>query len=261
VKDYYSILGVARTATDEEIKKAYRRLASQHHPDKGGDKAQFQAVQEAYSVLSDSQRRQDYDNPRSQAHFAAGPGFNFDDIFGMFGVNMRQHQARSPRLNIWIGLEDVARGGARVIALQMNNTVSNVEINIPVGITDGDTIRYPQLSPDGGDLVITFRVKPDARWHRDGRNLTVDQEVVIWDLILGTDITLRDIIGTELRLTIPPRTQPGSLLRLRGRGLPSSSMPGRHGGPAGDLLVRVQARIPNDIDQEIIDAIRLSQKQ
>ena len=102
MKDYYSTLGVARTATDDEIKRAYRKLASQHHPDKGGDKAQFQAVQEAYSVLSDAQRRQEYDNPRSQAHFAAGPGFNFDDIFGMFGVNMRQHQARSPRLNIWM---------------------------------------------------------------------------------------------------------------------------------------------------------------
>ena len=88
----------------------------------------------------------------------------------------------------------------------------------------------------------------------------MDQEVVIWDLILGTDITMRDIMGTELRLTIPPRTQPGSLLRLRGRGLPGSTMPGRHGGPAGDLLVRVQARIPNDIDQNLLDAIRLSQK-
>jgi DnaJ-class molecular chaperone len=129
-----------------------------------------------------------------------------------------------------------------------------------VGISDGDTIRYPQLSPDGGDLVITFRVKPDTRWHRDGKNLTVDQEVIIWDLILGTDITMRDIMGTELRLTIPPRTQPGSLLRLRGRGLPASSMPGQHGGPAGDLLVRVQARIPDNIDQNLLDAIQLSQK-
>jgi DnaJ-class molecular chaperone len=84
--------------------------------------------------------------------------------------------------------------------------------------------------------------------------------VIIWDLILGTDITMRDIMGTELRLTIPPRTQPGSLLRLRGRGLPGSTMPGRHGGPAGDLLVRVQARIPNDISEDLLAAIRLSQK-
>ena len=85
MKDHYATLGIGRGASDAEIKRAYRRLASQHHPDKGGDTARFQAVEEAYRILSDPAARQEYDNPRPQAHFSA-TGFNLDEIFTMFGT-------------------------------------------------------------------------------------------------------------------------------------------------------------------------------
>lgn len=178
-----------------------------------------------------------------------------DEIFNMFGVNVQQRNA-SARIALWISLEDVARGGPRVVALQAGNSVSNVEIDIPVGVNDGDTIRYPRLSPNGHDLVITYRVKPDPRWQRDGRNITTERPVDLWDMILGCEIPVTDLTGATLMLSVPPRTQPGSTLRLRGRGIPAGNMPGRGGGPAGDLFVKVQARLPNTISDELLAAIQ-----
>ena len=257
MKDYYQILGVPKNASEDDIKRAFRRQAMQHHPDRGGDQNRFQEINEAYATLSDPQRRAEYDNPASRIHMGPmGSGFNMDEIFSMFGVNMRQRQ-NTARISLWITLEDVARGGPKVIALQVGNSVNNAEIQIPPGINDGDTIRYPRLSPDGQDLVITYRIKPDPRWQRDGRNVITERAVDLWDLILGCETPVVDLLGTTLMLTVPPRTQPGAMLRLRGRGLPPSSVPGHHsGGPAGDLFIRVQARIPDTISEELLAAIR-----
>ncbi len=262
MKDYYQILGVNRSATEDEIKRAYRRLASQHHPDKGGDKARFQEVQEAYGVLGDAQKRQEYDNPKPQFNFSAGghPGFDFNEIFEMFGVNPRRQQQGQARISIWIGIEDVARGGPRIIALQMNGQVHNVEIDVPAGLNDGDTIRYAKLAPGGHDLVVSYRIRPDFRWEREGKDITTEQSVNIWDLILGCEIIIQDPAGRELMLTVPPRTQPGSKLRVRGRGLPARQLPGDAvNSVAGDLFVRIQARLPDNIPEEVISVIKQNQ--
>jgi curved DNA-binding protein len=264
VKDYYKTLGVDRTATPEQIKQAYRRLASQHHPDKGGDTAQFQEIQEAYATLSDDAKRSMYDrggNP-NQAHFHSGPGFDFDAIFNIFGADLRGQRRTSPRLELWIGLEDVATGGSRTVSLQVNGAVSNVEINIPPGIQNGDTVRYPGLAPGGQDLIIVYRIKPHARWQTDGINIVAEHVVDIWDLILGGSMTVQDLTGNELLLTIPPETQPGAMLRARGRGLPARQLPGdRVSAHRGDLLVKVRARIFGPVDPAIVDAIRKSRGQ
>ena len=260
MKDYYQILNIPRTASADEIKRAYRRLASQHHPDKGGDTARFQEVEEAYRVLGDANRRQEYDNPRPTFNFNRGaPGFNLDEIFNMFGADFRHDNRSGPvaRLSLWVDLEDVVRGGPRSVALQVGNRVTSVEINIPPGIEDGDSIRYPGLSPNGSDLVIHYRIKPNPRFEKDNRNLICQHEISIWDLVLGCEITVIDAVGTTLALTVPPGTQPNSLLRIRGRGIPASTLPGRTPNLApGDLMVRMVARIPNNIDPEIIEVIR-----
>lgn len=263
MKDYYKILGVDRAATPDQIKQAYRRLASQHHPDKGGDTAQFQEIQEAYATLSDDAKRNMYDRGgNSNTQFHSGPGFDFDAIFNIFGADLRGQRRSSPRLELWIGLEDVATGGSRTVSLQVNGTVSNVEINIPPGIQNGDTVRYPGLAPGGQDLIIVYRIKPHARWQTDGTNLVAEHVVDIWDLILGGDITVQDLTGNELLLTIPPETQPGAMLRARGRGLPARQLPGdRVSTNRGDLLVKVRARIFGPVDPAIVEAIRKSRSQ
>ena len=260
--DHYATLGVAKTATAAEIKQAFRKLASQHHPDKGGDTAKFQAIQAAYAVLGDEQKRAEYDNPRPQFGGFGGMGghdVNLNDIFSqMFGgMNMRgQRQPQTPRISLWITLEDVARGGPKIVALQVGSRVSNVEVSIPAGINDGDTVRYAKLSPDGNDLVITFRIKPDSVWRRDGKNITTERIVSVWTLITGGEIVVTDLTGANLALTIPARTQPGSLLRARGRGLPGNSLPGQYSGNNGDLFVKLEAQLPATISDNLINAIQ-----
>ena len=148
MKDYYNILGVDRSATSDDIKRAYRKLASQHHPDKGGDTARFQEIQEAYATLSDDSKRQQYNNPAAQFNFGGtGSQFNFDEIFNIFGADLRGHRKSAPRMSLWISLADVMTGGPRSLSLQTNNSSTNVEINIPKCINDGDTVRYPGLAP------------------------------------------------------------------------------------------------------------------
>jgi DnaJ-class molecular chaperone len=130
-----------------------------------------------------------------------------------------------------------------------------VEIEIPLNINDGDTVQYPKTGPMGMDLLITFRIHPNPRWERQGLNLITEQAISVWDLILGAEIPVRDVLGNTLSVTLPPKTQPGTMFRLRERGLRQRS------GNSGDLLVRVQATIPENIPESIVDAIAQTRNQ
>ena len=257
MKDYYSTLGVARTATPDEIKKAYRKLASQHHPDKGGDTAKFQEIEEAYRVLSDPDQRAAHDNPRPDfggfgfRQQGAQP-FDFDNIFNMFGAQFNQQQRRpaQARMSLWIQLSDAASGGKRTVSVGSHSGSQIVEIDVPLGVEDGASVMYPGLAPGGVDLIVTFRIHPNPKWQREGFNLYTDQKVDIWTLITGGDITVKDILNRELNVAIPPMTQPGQILRCRGRGLPDRSR------NPGDMMIRLQAEIPRNIPEDLLALIR-----
>jgi len=270
MSDFYSTLGVDRGATPDEIKRAYRRAASAHHPDKGGDKNKFQEIEEAYRTLSDPQKRQQYDNPAPQGFsFEFGPGgvgpggFDFSSIFDMFGARFqpghpahpqqqRQHQTR---MSLWIRLEDVAQGGRRPVTIGTQHGTMTVEIDIPLGINDGDHVQYAKIGPNNTDLIVNFRIHPHPKWQRNGLNLMVEHPVSVWDCLTGGETQVTDILGNQLALTIPQLTQPNSLLRLKGRGLPNRQ------GPAGDLLVKINARMPSFIDPKLVEQIKLYQKK
>lgn len=247
----YQTLGVDRTASAEQIKRAYRKLASQHHPDRGGDTATFQQIQAAYDVLGDQQKRQQYDNPAPQFNHGPG-GFDFNNIFNMFGARF-QHNGQAPpqqvRMSLWITLADVAQGGRRTVSLGQ----TTIEIEIPLGINDGDSVQYANIGPGGSSLVVNYRIHPHPRWQRQGLNLTQDETVNIWDLILGGETVVRDIQGNNLNMAIPTHTQPGTVLRLKGRGLRDRS------GAVGDLFVRMQARLPDSIAPELLACIAQNQ--
>jgi DnaJ-class molecular chaperone len=256
VKNYYQILGVEKTATADQIKQAFRRQASQHHPDKGGNTQQFQEIQEAYSVLGNEASRAEYDNPKPQFSGFPGGGFNMHDIFGqMFG----QHAGQSPRRNhvrmtVWITLLDVAQGGSRTVNVGTSAGSSTVQIEIPKGINDGDNVQYGGVGPNGVDLIVQFRVRPDSRWRREVLNLYCEHRVPIWDLILGAETEVVNILGHQLVVCVPPSTQPGTTMRLKGHGLQD-----RH-GQTGDLMLRIQGEIPKTIAPEIVAAIQQYQE-
>jgi curved DNA-binding protein len=257
--DYYAALGVPRTATADEIKQAFRRLASQHHPDKGGDTQKFQAIQEAYAILGDEQKRAEYNNPRPQfSGFQGHPGgVNINDIFGqMFGHGFAQQprQRSHVRMSLTITLHDVATGGKRTVSLGTAQGISAVEIEIPQGINDGDNVHYEGIGPGGSDLVVQYRVQPDRTWQRQDLNLITDTRVSIWDIILGTELHITTITGDILSANIPARSQPGVTLRLRGRGLTNRN------GTVGDIMVRVQAFVPDSISPELLAAIQAHHK-
>ena len=251
MKDYYGILGVPKTAPEAEIKRAYRRLASQHHPDKGGDTARFQEIEEAYRVLSDSAARQEYDNPRPHPHFGSA-AFNLDEIFNMFGTRFQQ-QTRQPvaNLQLWITIQDLANPGPRVIAVSSPYGQSQIEIQIPAGIRDGDSVRYPRVAPGQQDLVITYRVRSDPAWQRDNNHVITDQVIDVWQAMLGGQVRVPTLRGTDIELTVPAMTQPGTMLRVRGHGLP-----GRNGATAGDMLVRIAVRLPENVPDSLLEEIR-----
>jgi curved DNA-binding protein len=264
--DHYATLGVARTASADEIKRAFRKLASQHHPDKGGDTKKFQEIQAAYETLGDEQKRAEYDNPRPQfSGFQGHPGgVNINEIFGQmfgqggmhFGQGFAQQARRNHvRMTLWISLLDVATGGKRTISLGTQQGTSTVEIDVPQGIMDGDNVQYEGIGPGGADLVIQFRVHPNSQWQRQDLNLITERTIGLWDLILGADLEIQTITGRNLTTKVPPKTQPGTSLRLKGQGLTNRN------GQNGDLFVRVQVLIPDVIAPEIIAAIQNSQNK
>ena len=256
--DHYATLGVPKTAAADEIKKAYRKLASQHHPDKGGDTKKFQEVEEAYRTLSDPEKRAQYDTPQTNFNFrSGGPGaghdpFDMDAIFNMFGAKVNAHSPRQSfqRMTLWIKLDDVVTGGARTVSVTSNLGASTIEIHVPEGIEDGANIRYPGIGPGNADLVVQFRIHPHPIWSRQGNDLFAKHDASFWELITGIDTVVHDLKGRAMTVTIPPMTNPNTTLRLRGLGLRSSNR------TTGDIMIKLNAVMPDHIPDEILDILK-----
>jgi DnaJ-class molecular chaperone len=268
-RDYYEALGVPRNASEDQIRTAFRKLARQSHPDVNpGDKGaeeRFKEINEAYSVLSDSQKRKQYDalgpNWKQGAEFRPPPGWagtrgqnrnvrvefgdvgdigDFSDFFeSMFGGGTRgagqRRRSAVAEAEARISLEEAHRGTTRRVSLPgPDGRPQTVEIRIPPGVSDGDVIR-------AGDVLVTVAIEP----HRDFKNLgngnlEVDLTVPPWQAALGARVRVPTIDG-PVEMTIPPNTHTGQRLRLRGQGIQ------RQGGSRGDQYVRVQIDNPRTL--------------
>jgi curved DNA-binding protein len=262
--NHYHTLGIDKSATQEDIKKAYRKLASIHHPDKGGDTSTFQKIQAAYEILSNPQKRADYDNPQGfSSGFSQGfPGgfqFNaqgFEDFFqGFFknqGQNFNQQRHQIFKTTLIVTLEQVHFGGGQTIQIQTNTGVKTIDVEIPKGIPEGGQIKLPNII-DNGILIVEFRTQKHLHYHRNNNDLVSNFPVSVLDLIVGTTMEFKPISGSIVEVIIPPKTQPNVHLRLAGQGLPIYNT-----GSFGDQILLIKPYIPVTIDEAIISAINMA---
>ncbi|MCG2691318.1 J domain-containing protein [Microgenomates group bacterium] len=280
-RDFYEVLGVSKTGSAAELKKAYRQLALKYHPDrnKAADAAEkFKEISEAYEVLSNPQKRQNYDQfghaafDPSQGFGAGGfgsadartyrqgpftytyttggaPGGGFDfggfsdpfEIFeSFFGGGSPFRQARQlPRYGLTIDFMEAAKGCQRTLVHQGREYT----IKIPAGSDDGTRIRFE-------NFYITIEVRPDRRFKRDGLDIFIDEPISFSQAALGSVVIVPTIDG-ELKLKVRPGTQSGTLVRLRGQGMPvlrGGGLPRRQAG-RGDQYVRLIINIPEHLSR------------
>lgn len=285
-KDFYQILGVSKSITDAELKKAYRKLARKYHPDSNpGDaaaEAKFKEISEAYSVLSDAEQRAEYDQIRAMgtggARFTsgggAGQGFDdmfggmfgggrgghystqgggqsYEDIFSMFGGGPRGPQpGRDVQASTTLDFETAVNG--HTVTLQAPS--GTVKVKIPAGVADGQKIKVRgkgEPSPNGGpagDIILTIAVRKHPVFERDGQNLRLKLPVTFSEAALGATVEVPTLGGAPVKLKIQPGTPSGRVLRVKGRGVTSSK-------GVGDLLAEVQVVVPAHLSDEAREAL------
>jgi curved DNA-binding protein len=306
-KDYYRSLGVARDASEADIKKAFRKLAREHHPDVARDKKtaeeKFKEINEAYEVLGDPAKRKKYDQLGAQwksgAEFRAPPGWEgggwtdfqgaepgefrfggtgFSDFFERFfggrgGVEgldevLRRAENRRRRpgtaseargqdfeSDILVTLGEVVHGSIRPVSLQRRNSQTGTvethtfKVRIPPGVQEGQRIRVPGQGGEGsgrsgaGDLYLRVRVAAHPDFQVRGADLIHELDLAPWEAVLGANVSV-PTLGSAVTVRIPPGTQNGQQLRVRGRGLPQGE------GDPGDLYVVVKIETPASLTPE-----------
>lgn len=269
-KDYYAVLGVEPGSGENEIKQAFRRLARKYHPDVSKEKGaedRFKAINEAYEVLRDKEKRAQYDALRAGGYragqdFRPPPGYGADGGFGdgfgsgafsdffeaFFGAKARQRASgagTSPgsrggararpredqRLGVAIPLESAYAGGT----VRIDVVGREFEVKVPAGIRAGQVIRLAGKASGGGDLLLEVDFAPHPQFEVDGRNVLFVLPVAPWDAVLGTTATV-PTLGGPVELKIPKDSDAGLKLRLKGRGLP--------GTPPGDQIVEIEITAP-----------------
>ncbi len=300
-KDYYEILGVPRSASDADIKKAFRKLAREFHPDVARDKKKaeekFKEINEAYEVLSDPAKRKRYDElgadwkagaefrpPPGWETFTGGRGFRgtgsagqeyefhfggtgfsdfFEQLFGSMGrggmggargfggaggFEERDFAARGRDIegDLMVTLDEVVRGSVRSVSVRHNSHTETYQVKIPAGVAEGQRLRVAGRGEAGsgggaaGDLYLRVRLAKHPDFQVDGHNLSYEAELTPWEAVLGTNISV-PTLGDRVNIKIPPGTQNGQKLRVRGRGLPSRD------GAHGDLIVVARIEVPRQI--------------
>lgn len=287
--DYYDILGVNKNASAEEIKKAYRKLALKYHPDHAkGDKAseeKFKKISEAYAVLSDKDKRKQYDTFGSEGfsqRFSQEDifrGFDFSDILREFGIGGRgggvrfsfgsgspygsgspfgnfggqQQQVKGSDLvyELPLTLKEVITGTRKTVSFDHKGQSEKITVKIPKGMITGKKLRLTgkgEASPYGGpagDLFIQSKLIGDPVFSIENNNLVTNRDIKLSEALLGTTLSIPTPDGKELNLKIPPGTRHGTKMRLAGNGLPDMQS-----GMRGDLYVRIHILIPKELNSE-----------
>ena len=283
-RDYYEVLGISKDASDNEIKIAYRKLAIKYHPDRNpGDaeaEAKFKEAAEAYDVLHDPQKRQQYDQfgfdaPGSfggGSPFGAG-GFSMDDIFSMFGDVFGGHgggfggfggggqqapkyRGTDLRLKVRLSLQEVATGVTKKFKVRKDVTCEHCHGS---GAEEGSgTETCQNCHGSAGNIQVYIEEEPNDTFIRDGQNIIYNLLLDFPTAALGGQVDIPTIDGSNVKIKIEPGTQPGKTLRLRGKGLPAVQ---GYGSGIGDLVVHVSIYVPKELTKEekkMIEGMRKS---
>ena len=274
MENHYSTLGVAENATEDEIKKAYRKLASANHPDKGGDTEKFKTIQTAYDVIGNKEKRASYDQMRKNPQGMGG--FRFDssamdrdfppgmeEILRGFGFGF--HSSRQqPRRNkdiqtrIVLDLVDTLEKQTRIVKLKTTNGDElTVNVDIPRGVQSGSTIKYAQLGDNffsslpRGDLYIQIVVREHEKFQVHGYDLAAPIDIDALHAIIGCTQKITVLDGTEFELTIPAGIQSGTKFKVANQGLYHQNQDHR-----GNLYLIVQIKIPTNLTETQIETIK-----
>lgn len=266
--NYYDILGVQKQASPEDLKKAYKQASMKHHPDRGGDAEHFKKVAEAYGILKDPQKRQQYDNPQhsfnSQQFQGGGHAFDINDIMSQFGFGGgmgpgARQQMRNQDITIGcdVSIEEVFNGKNIIANYRLNNgREQTIDIQIPQGVRQGDKIRYAgmgqhdiqQVRP--GDLYVQIVIKGTNDYEVNGLDLITTKRINTLALITGCVIRISVPGGSSVNLNIPGGTPPNTTLKITGKGLLN------RGGNSGNVLVKIVGQTPSGLDQEDLNIIK-----
>jgi len=296
-RDYYETLGVTKAASQDEIKKAFKKLARQYHPDVAKDQPdaeeRFKAVNEAYEVLGDAEKRRKYDTlgpgweqgqdfggysghpggGQYEYHFGGSTGFSdfFESMFGgrgggdpfsaYGGGRGRRPRSSQPtagediEADLLVRIEEIMHGSTREVRLarptadgQRGKEIT-IRVKIPKGISGGQRIRCGGMGYPGanggpeGDLYLRVRLERHPLYRPDGHDLDTDLVLAPWEVVLGAGVTIPTPHG-DVKMTVKPGSQPGTKLRLRGKGLPN----GKEG--YGDLYVTLVVEFPDSVGEE-----------
>lgn len=284
-KDYYEILGVDRNATEAEIKKAYRKLARQYHPDiNPGNKAaeaRFKEINEAYEVLSDKEKRAKYDRfGRDWQRYQEMPGFGgfgaggfgaadfadiFETLFGGRGVRSNvTYRAKGQDIEqpVDITLEEAFSGTQRTLQVQSaNGALRSITVKIPPGVDTGSRVRIAGEGAPGigggprGDLYLVINVLPHSRFERRGDDLYIRVPVDLYTMLLGGEVRVPAMGGRTVTLKVPAGTQNGKVMRVSGQGMPRL----RDAQTRGDLYVTLDVSLPTSLsprERELVEQLR-----
>jgi len=281
---HYATLGVSETATQDEIKKAYRKLAMQHHPDKGGDTNKFQEIQRAYDAVGDQQKRAQYDAERrgggmrfnvNGQDFGGGMPADMEDMLRNFGFAFGQGfqgpgngdpfgAFRQPRRNkdiqvdVVISLASTLNAQTKTISVQTTNSGrSTVEVQIPRGVRPNSSIKYSGLGDNffeslaRGDLYVRIHVENNSGFHIDGLDLVKVVDINCLHAIIGHEVIVDSLDGRQFQMSIPPGTQPGTKFRIANQGLYEMNQSTR-----GSLIVVANLFIPTNLTAAQVESLR-----
>lgn len=251
--DYYATLGISKNASQDDVKQAFKKLALQHHPDKGGDEKQFAKISEAYETLKDVEKRYAYDNPK---HFI----FETEDKKSWFNDQFFFNHKRNQNIKISVSIDFAEQftGAEKTITyLLPSGQPRDVTVKIPKGINHGQSLKLNGLGDntnpytEPGTLILKIEVNKDLIWKRDGNDITCTKKINAFDLILGTKTNIKLPTGKEFAINIKPGTQPNTVLSIPNYGIPQLGT-----SFVGNVFIKLECVIPNIDNTEMLDAIR-----